>query len=117
MKSKLNNLIRKLRLDLAKWIWPKEVKQGDLFTIVRNLRQGIPSTDGSWVGATLRADIVDGDRIGFSELKPYFSPTRFDRVGSYWLIPGVNCVVKPIAIPLLPEETRELYAAAKQESA
>lgn len=112
--ASISNTIRKIRLKLALWLWPKDVRQGELFTITRHLRpDGTPTQDGSWVGKTLRADKVDGDRIGFSELNEWSTPPRYDRVASIWLVPGKNCLVKPISTPLTKGQERELYALAK----
>lgn len=107
--------IKQLRLKLANWIWPKEVKQGELFTIIRHLRSdGQPSTDGSWCGDTLRADVVDGDRISFSTHDEHM-PGRFYKV-SHWLIVNQNCIVRPIASPIPQDEQQAIYKAAKQRA-
>ena len=104
----MNNTIRKIRLAIAKALWPKEVRQGDLFTVVRILRMGALTDDGSWVGKTLKAHRVDGDRIQFVELEWWNQ-----KPCSHWLVPGVNCIVKPVAVPLTPAEAKALYNSAK----
>ena len=99
---------------LAKWLWPKEVGQGELFTIVRHMSaDGTLTNDGSWVGKTLRAEFVDGDRIAFSELNEWATVPHFDHVANLWLVPGKNCLVKPISAPLTKSQERDLYALAK----
>src|SRR5690606_7529479 len=86
---------RRLRIALSKWLWPKTIKQGELFTIIRWLRDGRPWIDGSWVGETLRADIVDGPRISFSVLREFCDPPRWERVRTVQLIPDHNCDLLP----------------------
>ncbi len=106
--------MKKLRLILAKWLWPKEVKAGELFTIVNHLNaEGAPTRDGSWVGDTLRAEIVDGDRIAFSKHNEYGPVPRFDPVKGFWLLPGKNCTLKLLAVPATREEARVMYAQVK----
>lgn len=83
-----------IRLKLAQWLWPKVVKRGDYFTIIRILQYGKPTNDGSWVGDTLRADSVQGDRVHFSQWQSYSK--RFAPV-SHVLIPGVNCELKLVS--------------------
>lgn len=114
---KPTNLIRRIRLALAKWLLPKDVREGELFTITRHLYvNGEANNDGPWVGDILRADRVEGDRIAFSVLRQYVSsPSGFEPV-NYWLIPGKNCLVKPISASLSQDEARALYERAKRES-
>lgn len=110
--------MRKIRLALAKWLWPKDVKQGECFTIVRHIRIGGElTTDGSWVGDNLRADVVDGDRILFSQLNEYGSPPEYEKVWGHPLMPGINCIVKPISISLTQAQRSQLYNNAKQNRA
>lgn len=87
----LDTFVRKIRLSLAKWIWPKTVKQGELFTIVR---WNLDYTENSWVGETLRADIVDGNRISFSKYNSYAQPPQWQKVKDYWLFPETKCTIK-----------------------
>lgn len=105
---------KSLRLKLAQWLWPKEVTQGELFTITRHLRNGSPTQDGSWVGRTLRADKVQGDTIFFSERLDFQSTgITWDRCHTVPLIPGKNCEVKLVATSLTKQEEDALYNAAK----
>lgn len=94
-----------LRLRLAMWLWPKTVRQGDYFTLTAILQFGKPCNDGSWVGHTLRADKVEGDRIHFSDWSRYAK--RFDPVG-HALVPGVNCSVKLVKAPSVEQEGNEV---------
>ena len=94
VSKQTQNNMKKIRLRLAKWLWPKDVCQGDLFTIVRWLRDGKPIADGSWIGQTCRADKVDGDRISFSVFCCHVN--RYKPVKSIYLIPGINCEVKMV---------------------
>jgi hypothetical protein len=95
--ARLLKIINMARLRLAMWIWPKVVREGDCFTLTAILRLGNPTNDGSWVGYTLRADKVEGDRILFSEW--YSHSRRFSPV-NHMLIPGVNCRVKLVESPV-----------------
>ena len=108
--------MRKLRFWLAKKIWPKEVKQGELFIIIRHLRDGKPSGDGSWVGETCRADIVDGIRISFSVHNRWKAYPHFERIPTLWLVPGKNCVVKAISVPMTEAKTAKVYAESKTQA-
>jgi len=53
--------IRKIRLRLANWIWPHDLKVGDKFTLVRWTKTG----DRSWIGGELEVVTIIGELVRF----------------------------------------------------